>query len=117
MSSEAWSDYEVPTYPYFAYIDGGTARIYGVGSAGSWSQLESLITDALEDAAVSADTTTAGTDLWSRRRAQRGRERSERIDAELARGGIGANHPSLYAAPHANAPDEEDVGAETGGPK
>jgi hypothetical protein len=117
MSSEAWDDYEVPTYPYFAYIDGGTARIYGVGSAGSWSQLESLMTDALEDAALSADPTAARTDAWSGRRAQRGRARSERIDAELAGGGIGPDHPSLYAAPHANAPDEEDVGAETGGPK
>ena len=82
MSSEAWDDYSVPMSPYFVYVDGPTGTIAGEGTAQTWPQVLSLVTDALDD---------AGEDDGLRPG-----DRFERADRELAAAGIAPDHPSLY---------------------
>lgn len=87
MSSAAWHDYEVPTSPYFVYIDGGSGEIHGEGAASGWEQVASLLRDALDDVATAERPAARGTT---------GPERVSRIDRELADAGIGPGHESLY---------------------
>jgi hypothetical protein len=61
MSSQAWSDYDVPGSPYFVYVDGKSGQVHGEGSAGSWSQVASLLRDALADQALSGQNPGDGT--------------------------------------------------------
>jgi hypothetical protein len=77
MSSAAWEQYRVPGSPYFLQIDGSSGKVAGEGSAGSWSQVASLILDVGED------------------RAAPDSENRTRIDDTLAAAGIGPGHPSL----------------------
>ena len=77
MSSRAWRDYAVPAAPYFVYADAG--QVLGEGSASAWSQIESLLRDAIEDLAGSG-----------------GEARTREVDRVLAEAGIGPGHPSLY---------------------
>lgn len=85
MSSTAWRDYRVPGAPYFVYLARG--RVHGEGSASSWTQIASLLRDAIEDAAYAG--VGDGADL----------------DETLGAAGIGPGHPSLY-------PGREHVGEE-----
>lgn len=80
MSSGAWRDYLVPAAPYFVYVDGG--RVAGEGSATGWTQIESLLRDAVEDGAGHGH----------------GEDRTSHVDRTLAAAGIGPGHPSLYPA-------------------
>jgi hypothetical protein len=80
MSSAAWADYAVPAAPYFVYLEG--AAIMGEGSANGWTQISSLVRDAVEDLEV----------------ARGGEARTRDIDRVLASAGIGPGHPSLYPA-------------------
>ncbi len=91
MSSDAWSDYQVPGSPYFLLVDAG--RITGEGSGTTWRQVRQLLGQAGDDNAL--------------RRARRhghanaigdtaGRDRADRIDRELEAAGILPGHPSLY---------------------
>lgn len=50
LSSRGWDNYHVPVSPYFVYVDGATGRILGSGSAETWEQAISLLSDAVEDA-------------------------------------------------------------------
>jgi hypothetical protein len=97
MSSQAWRDYEVPGSPYFLLVEDG--RVSGEGSGSTWSQVRALLGQASDDTEV------------RRRRASRkssvslndigdaaGRDRADRIDAELSAAGIHPGHPSLYAS-------------------
>jgi hypothetical protein len=122
MSSDAWSDYQVPVSPYFVLVEGSSGRVVGEGAAGSWPQLESLLERAaadsvpaplpgdvtdLPDAADVADAADAGGaagvvrsdppagQSQSAGRGGRGGQR-ERADDALARAGIEAGHASLY---------------------
>lgn len=83
MSSQAWDDYSVPVSPYFIMVDGTTGRVVGEGAATSWTQVSSLMRQAMADTAAAPA-----------RRNGRGRE--ARADATLAAAGIEAGHPSLY---------------------
>ena len=87
MSTAAWDAYEVPTSPYFVYVDGTSGRIQGEGAAGRWDAVASLVRDALDDVA-----TAEGRGA----RAASGGARAARIDRELEAAGIGPGHPSLY---------------------
>jgi hypothetical protein len=87
MSSAAWRDYEVPTSPYFVYVDGGSGEVHGEGAASGWEQVASLLRDALDDAATAERAAASGAT---------GPERASRIDRELAEAGIGPGHESLY---------------------
>ena len=82
QSTEAWFDYEVPVSPYFVLVDGPSGSVIGEGSAGSWAQVSSLMTQALAD---------AGT--VKRDRLDNGEFRA---DAELRRAGILPGDPSLH---------------------
>ena len=82
MSSQAWERYEVPTSPYFVYVDGASGEIHGEGAASGWEQVVSLIGDSLEDASPPPG--------------RSGPERAGRVEADLRRAGIVAGHPSLY---------------------
>jgi hypothetical protein len=96
LSSDAWDDYEVPGSPYFVFVDGG-GRIAGEGMAQSWGQVVSLLTDALAEAAEAERfEPTAPAGVVELRPARRFGDRLDRVDAELARGGIQDGHPSLY---------------------
>ncbi len=76
MSTPAWEDYRVPGAPYFVLVDGG---IRGEGVAMTWQALSSLVRDALDDQHESSPHSPALS-----------------VDAVLAAGGIGPEHPSLY---------------------
>jgi hypothetical protein len=79
MSSQAWTDYEVPGAPYFVLVDDG---IRGEGVATSWQALASLIGDAIDD----------------QREAERGSggaTRARRVEQTLAANGVAPDHPSL----------------------
>jgi hypothetical protein len=83
MSTDAWERYEVPTAPYFVYVDGPSGEVHGEGAASGWPQVVSLLRDALDDAAEEP-------------RSRSGASRANRIELDLERAGIGPGHPSLY---------------------
>ena len=74
MSSSAWDAYAVPGTPYLVHVVDGI--VVGEGSGTAWTQVASMLTDAL-----------AERDL---------RENRLRVDAALQAAGIGAGHPSLH---------------------
>jgi hypothetical protein len=87
MSSDAWRQFDVPTSPYFVYV-GRDGMILGEGAAASWTQVSSLLRDAIGDAEAAGLTVSrAG-----------GPERARRVDEELAAAGIRPGHPSLHPA-------------------
>jgi hypothetical protein len=90
MSSAAWADYAVPGSPHFVLTD-GAGGILGRGSALSWSQLETMVSDARADARRAADPAHAAADP-----ARTTAERAQRSEGALASAGIGPGHPSLY---------------------
>lgn len=89
MSSGAWEDYGVPAAPYFVYIGGVTGLIHGEGSAVSWNQVQSLLTDALYEAegGSSDDGSSSG---------ETTAERNRRADEALAAAGVQFDDPSLW---------------------
>jgi hypothetical protein len=80
MSSQAWTDYDVPGTPYFVLVDGG---IRGEGVATNWQGLASLIGDAIDDQREAERVSTGAT-------------RARRVEETLAANGVGPDHPSLY---------------------
>lgn len=87
MSSQAWSDYQVPGSPYFVLVDGG---VLGEGVATTWHALASLVGDALEDQRHAREHHLGDSD------GRGGERRAAGIDDTLAAAGIGPGHPSLY---------------------
>lgn len=89
LSDTAWRDYAVPGAPHAVLVHGPTARIIGEGTANSLDQLLSLLDQANQNRpqAPSGNPWTAG------------RDNAQRVDAELARAGIGPGHPSLSPQP------------------
>ncbi len=99
MSSEAWEAYGVPGSPFFVYVDGASGKVHGEGSAGNWSQVASLLRDALADQelAQAGGNASGGNDGRSRRRRMsRAAQRDLREDRELLAAGIGPGHSSFY---------------------
>jgi hypothetical protein len=86
MSSEAWTDFDVPVAPYFVYVDGPTGMIVGEGAAGTWKQLSDMLEQAVEESGVPV----------RRGRRRSGSVREERADEALKASGIDPGHPSLY---------------------
>lgn len=106
MSSEAWADYRIPVAPYFLLVDGRTDRVIGEGAASSWTQVSSLLAQALADLGLGGD----GRSTPASRR--KGAEREAHTDDVLRRAGIGPGHPSLRPAPAAEVPDAGEGRAE-----
>ncbi len=107
MSSEAWDDYEVPGSPYFVFVEGGTGRLVGQGTAPDWDQVVRLMTQAGDDGALAAsrESTNARTRRAERRKLD-DRAREARADEILMAAGIHPGDPSLYASPEPAPPDE-----------
>jgi hypothetical protein len=97
MTSDAWTEYQVPGSPYFIYIDGERGQVVGEGAAGSWEQVATFLRQSLEDAGYD------GSDRRALRpsaaAAESGRDRADRIDAELRAAGIEPGDPRLFASP------------------
>jgi hypothetical protein len=82
MSTQAWSDFAVPSTPHFVLVRDGA--IAGRGSATSWQQIKTFVDDADDD------------DRVYRARALGTNARAERAERALADAGIGPADPSLY---------------------
>ncbi len=87
MSSQAWTDFEVPGSPYVVVTDGRTGRVKGEGSGSSFSQVGGLIRQSVDDSRHPA--------MARKPDADRRRERD--IDRILLTAGIGPQDASLYA--------------------
>ena len=83
MSTQAWTDYEVPGSPYFVLVDGAAGRVEGEGTGATWPQVRNLIVQAGGDAADA-------------RFGRSGAAREARIDRELLAHGIRPGDPLLY---------------------
>ncbi|MFQ5948344.1 MAG: hypothetical protein ACE5KX_05750 [Acidimicrobiia bacterium] len=101
LSSQAWTDYEVPVSPYFILVDGPSSRVLGEGAATTWPRVASLLEQALADGGLGSSGEGGDVDGRRRRRRRAGAERQARADQELLAAGIHPGHPSLYppAAP------------------
>lgn len=76
MSSQAWSDYDIPGAPYFVWVDGPTATVRGIGAHDRVEGVLKLLSDQLLEETlpeVLADE-----------------------DRQLLAAGIHPGHPSLY---------------------
>lgn len=82
MSTQAWSDFSVSATPHFILVKGG--EIAGRGSATSWAQITTFLSDAEDD------------DRIHRARALGTESRADRAERSLANAGIGPDDPSLY---------------------
>jgi hypothetical protein len=109
MSTQAWTDYEVPGSPYFLLVEEG--RVSGEGSGSTWSQVRALLGQASDDTEVRrgrgrrASKTISLNDIGD----SAGRDRADRIDAELEAAGILPGHPSLYASGAESTPAQSDA--------
>jgi hypothetical protein len=96
MSTQAWLDYGIPGSPYLALVDGAAHTVVGEGSAMKWSQVETLIAQAVGDEKLArrhpAPTIAPG-------------DRRERVDAALLAAGITPGHESLFFEPRFEEPD------------
>ena len=114
MSTEAWSEYEVPGSPFFVLVDGESGRRIGEGVANHFHQVVELVRRAEVDAREMA--------LTSKGRAFSdgldGPERELANDRELMAAGILPGDPSLYPSTLADVYglDGFDGPAGTGGP-
>jgi hypothetical protein len=108
MSSQAWTDYDVPGSPFFVFVDGGTGAIVGQGTAPDWGQVLRLMTEAADDGALAvAQEAASRRDRRAERRRQDDRAREARTDEVLMAAGIYPGHPSLYVQqPDAEPADE-----------
>jgi hypothetical protein len=112
MSTQAWRDYAVPASPHIVLVDGGSGRIAGRGTAGSWDRIVAMVDLAVADVAMldqaAADAAMVdqaveadGSPAAARARTSQTRttsERAQRAERELAAAGIGPGHASLYPA-------------------
>ncbi|MTD17394.1 hypothetical protein GIS00_26025 [Nakamurella sp. YIM 132087] len=103
MSTDAWSDFDVPGSPYVVAIDGPTGRVKGEGTGLSWEQVANLLAQATGDLSYLPGTARTV------RKPLGDSDREARVDRELLAAGILPGDPSLYADPvaaaHGHAPD------------
>jgi hypothetical protein len=92
MSTEAWSDYEVPGSPFFVLVDGKAGRRIGEGVAHHFGQVVELVRRA------EVDLRSFGPGSRSRATADGldGPARESANDEELRAAGIHPGHQSLY---------------------
>jgi hypothetical protein len=108
MSSQAWADYDVPVAPFFVLVDGESGEVIGEGAANEWSQVQSLLHTALDDAGMLDR-------KGNLKGARRGKPRADamreaRADRDLLAAGIRPGDPSLYLLPSDELPDSGDHG-------
>lgn len=95
MSSEAWTQYEVPGSPYVIHVDGESGRVRGEGTGPSWEQVRKMLV-------------LGAGDLDARRssKAAADAEREREADEILLAAGIKPGDPSLYANADPTPPAE-----------
>ena len=92
MSTQAFSDYDVPGSPYFVQVHGPSGKVRGEGTGPDWDQVSSLLSQA-----------TGDDDLISRLagaqvvKPNADAERESRIDRELFDAGVAPGDPSLFS--------------------
>ena len=91
MSSDAWTDYEVPGSPFFVLVDGAGGRRVGEGVAHHIGQVADLVRRAAVDASAFSLVGRAGRDVGLD-----GPARESANDRELMDAGILPGDPSLY---------------------
>ncbi|WP_421119285.1 hypothetical protein ACE2AJ_18270 [Aquihabitans daechungensis] len=101
MTTEAFTDYDVPGSPYFVYVHGPSGRVRGEGTGPDWEQVSSLLSQATVDAGLA--TSLAGQQV-AKPDADAARE--ARIDRELFEAGVAPGDPSLYGADATTDPSE-----------
>ncbi len=101
MSTEGWESYAVPGSPYFVLVDGPAGAVVGEGTGTTWTQVQSLMSQALGDRSAQANR--------SARKRRTDRDRADWDEAELLAAGIGPGHASLFAS----APSSPANGAPT----
>jgi hypothetical protein len=106
MSSAAWAAYDVPVAPFFVLVDGASGEVIGEGAANEWSQVMSLLHNALDDAGLLDRKGNLKQGASARVRGDAARE--ARADRDLLAAGIRPGDPSLYALPDAA---DDDPGA------
>lgn len=100
MTTQAFTDYDIPGSPYFVYVHGPSGRVRGEGTGPDWEQVSSLLSQATVDAGLA--TSLAGQQV-AKPDADAARE--ERIDRELFAAGVEPGDASLYGA---DVPTEEE---------
>ncbi|MEZ5183736.1 MAG: hypothetical protein R2702_17945 [Acidimicrobiales bacterium] len=90
MTSEAFTDYDVPGSPYFVYVHGPSGRVRGEGTGPDWEQVRSLLSQATVDAGL---TTALADQQVAKPDADQARE--ERID----RAALGRRRPARRPEP------------------
>jgi hypothetical protein len=120
MSTDAWSDYEVPGSPFFVLVDGDSGRRIGEGVANHFRQVVELVRRAEADSRAftiesKGRAFSAGLD---------GPERELANDRELVAAGILPGDPSLYPSsladvhgPDATGHNEETIRSASPGPR
>jgi hypothetical protein len=103
MSSKAWADYDVPVAPFFVLVDGASGDVIGEGAANEWSQVQSLLHTALDDAGLLDR-------KGNLKGGRRGKPRADllreaRADRDLLAAGIMPGDPSLYTLPSSDLPE------------
>lgn len=83
QSTEIWERYQVPVTPYFILVDGPSGTVQGEGTASSWSQMLSLMGQAMADTSAKKARVNPDTGELA-------------ADFELKKAGIGPGHDSLY---------------------
>ncbi len=89
MSTEAYEAYGVPVSPFFVMVDGPTGRTIGEGASATWSQLQSLLRQAVADASSAK----------KRGAKRKGKERLRDADEVLIAAGIQPGDPALFLKP------------------
>ena len=91
MSSDAWSDYEVPGSPFFVLVDGKAGRRVGEGVANHINQVAELVRRAEVDVVAFTLDTRPSRDVGID-----GPARESANDQELLDAGVLPGDPSLY---------------------
>jgi hypothetical protein len=102
MSSEAWSDFEVPGSPFFILVDGPKGAVAGEGTALGWDEVRNLVALGRGDASI-----LTGVDTSAMKPASDA-EREAIVDQVLMDAGIFPGDPSLYPS-QIDLPPEDPV--------
>jgi len=103
MSTQAFTDYDIPGSPYFVYVHGPSGRVRGEGTGPDWEQVSALLAQATVDAGL-----TSALEGQQVAKPDADAAREERIDHELFAAGVEPGDPSLYARTD-DPPGDEQV--------
>ena len=103
MSTQAFTDYDIPGSPYFVQVHGPSGTVHGEGTGPDWDQVSSLLSQATTDGSL-VDS-LAGSQVA---KPNADAERESRIDRELFDAGVTPGDASLYSVEATRAGAEPD---------